>query len=239
MGRGLAQGLRRIQEGRTVQGRPSALGRHGQGQGRDHPQHQRPEECGGGRRAVHPRDVAKRQHERRPRPLLRRRHQRMAEPERGRSGLARGRWPEGHGRQRDDALHRDHHGRHGQQGRPQGRGERRAAGGTAAEEARPERERAVHAQPLDGPPGLHRAGREEELPAVHPASLGAVQAEGRREARGAERRCDHHGDGQDGDHGQGQGERAADGAVRPIQERGAAAPGVLAGAAGAVLPRRG
>ena len=39
---------------------------------------------------------------------------------RGRGGLARGRWPEGHGRQRDDALHRDHHGRHGQQGRPQG-----------------------------------------------------------------------------------------------------------------------
>ncbi|MFQ8573375.1 MAG: N-acetylmuramoyl-L-alanine amidase [Oscillospiraceae bacterium] len=102
-----------------------------------------------------------------------------------------------------------------------------------------ERERAVHAQPLDGPPGLHRAGREEELPAVHPAPLGAVQAEGRRKAHGAERRRDHHGGGQDGDHGQGQGERAADGAVRPIQERGAAAPGVLAGAAGAVLPRRG
>ena len=56
--------------------------------------------------------------------------------------------------------------------------------------------------------GLHRAGREEELPAVHPAPLGAVQAEGRRKAHGAERRRDHHGGGQDGDHGQGQGERA-------------------------------
>ena len=220
LGGQVAQGLREIQEGPEVQSGQAALRGHRQGGGRDHPQHQRPGECGGGRGAVHPGDVAQRQHERRPRPLLCGRHQCVAEPGGHRGGLARRGRRQRPG-ERDDHRYRDHHGRLREQGRPGGRGQRRYPGRAAAEEVRPDCGAALHAQSLDGPPGRDRAGGPEKLPALHPPPLGAVQGQGRREAGGAQRsghRRPHRG-GQDGDHGRGPGHGAADGPLLPEQER--------------------